>query len=441
MKSLFIRGARLMDPLQGIDATGSLLIEDGVIAWLGVGEAAAPDAADVLDAAGLVACPGFVDLHCHLREPGDEHKETIRTGTQAAARGGFTTVCCMPNTRPPLDSREAVERVRETAVRDAVVRVLPIGCVTTGRQGRELADMAELVAAGAVAFSDDGDAVADADLMRRALEWGQVLGTPIMDHCEDKDLSSGGLVNEGVSGRLGVRGIPTTAEEAVVSRDVEIARAAGAAVHIAHVSTAGSVELIRQAKRDGVPVTAEVTPHHLTLTEEEVLTSGPNAKVNPPLRTARDVEALVGGLADGTIDAIATDHAPHATGEKQRGLTEAPFGISVFETAFGGLMALVHEGKLPLYTVLAGLTSGPAAILGGRYGRLGALAVDEPADIVIFEPDLEWTVDTEAFASKGRNTPLAGRTLKGRVLATVAGGRLVHNEMAIRAGAPGPGGR
>lgn len=433
MRALFIRGGCLLDPAAGIHAAGSVLTQDGAVSWIGTGESGpVPGGADVLDAGGLLVCPGFVDVHCHLREPGQECKETIRTGTRAAARGGFTTVCCMPNTDPPLDSPAAIERVRRIAAAEAAVRVLPIGCVTRGRRGRELAELAALAAAGAVAFSDDGDHVADDGIMRRALERAAALGLPVMDHCQDLSLSRAGLVNEGaVSARLGVPGMPAAAEEAAVERDLAVARAASAPVHIAHVSTAGSVALIRQARAAGVAVTAEVTPHHLTLTDDEVLSCGALAKVNPPLRTRGDVDALVRGLADGTIDAIATDHAPHADEEKRLGLARAPFGISGLETALGSVMSPVHDGVLPLARAIAALTSAPARVLGGRHGGLGRLAVGGPADIAIVDPVREWTVDTGRFASRGRNTPLAGRRLRGRVVATIAAGRLVHREESV----------
>ncbi|MEE8353066.1 MAG: dihydroorotase, partial [Dehalococcoidales bacterium] len=426
---LLIRGGRLIDPGQKLDTVGSLFVEDGRISRLAEAEPDSPGDCDVLDAEGLVVCPGFIDLHCHLREPGQEEKETSATGTRAAARGGFTTVCCMPNTLPPLDSREVVDRLMARVARDAVVRVLPVACVTRGRNGEKLVDMASLVDAGVVGFSDDGDPVTVVGVMRRALELSVELGRPVIDHCEDKTLTAGGVINAGAAAEtLGVVGMPAHAEELLVARDLELAKATGGWLHVAHVSTESAVELVRLAKVKGLAVTAEVTPHHLTLTEEEVILSQANAKVNPPLRTGKDVRALVDGLRDGTIDAIATDHAPHTEAEKQRGLADAPFGFSVLETAFGSAMSLVHAGHLPLAVLIERLTTGPARILGENGTGLGTLAVGSVADITIIDTEREWLVDPAEFASKGKNTPLSGRTLKGRVVATLAGGKLVHSD-------------
>jgi dihydroorotase len=437
--SLVIRGGRVLDPARGVDTIADVLIENGRIAKVG----AALAAAQVIDASGLVVCPGFVDIHCHLRDPGFEHKETIETGTRAAARGGFTTVCCMPNTEPPIDSQATVEYVLRTAAAVGLVRVLPIGCVSRGRRGETLAEMGDLAEAGVVGFSDDGNPVADGALMRRALEYSKALGLPIIDHCEEPSLTKEGVMHEGwVATRLGLRGQPAAAEEAAVARDIALAEFTGSHVHIAHLSTRGSVELVRAAKARGVNVTAEVTPHHLTLTHEAVafspacpagnagLTYDTNAKVNPPLRTREDVEACVGGLLDGTIDAIATDHAPHALEDKLCEFEQAAFGISNFETALGALLTLVPEGRLDLATLIAKLTAGPVAALGldhrpGLDG-LGSLAPGAPADVVVLDPQQEWVVEPELFASKGRNTPLAGRTLRGQVVATVYGGRVIY---------------
>ncbi len=430
-KRLLIRGGRLIDPGRKLDTVGSLLVEDGIVLRLGA-EADAAAGCDVLDAEGLVVCPGFIDLHCHLREPGQEEKETIATGTLAAARGGFTTVCCMPNTLPPLDSREVIDRLMARVAEDAIVRVLPVACVTRGRNGDRLVDMAALADAGVIGFSDDGNPVTAVGLMRRALELTVELGRPVIDHCEDKTLTAGGVINAGAAAEtLGVTGMPAYAEELLVARDLELVKATGGWLHVAHVSTESAVELVRLAKVKGLAVTAEVTPHHLTLTEEEVIVSQANAKVNPPLRTGKDVRALADGLRDGTIDAVATDHAPHTEAEKQRGLADAPFGLSVFETAFGSANSLVQAGHLPLSVLIERLTAGPARILGGRGGRLGTLAVGSVADITIIDTDREWIVDTAEFASKGKSTPLSGRTLKGRVVATLAGGKLVHSDDSV----------
>ncbi len=432
MTTLAIRGGRVIDPTNGLDSIADVLVAGGRIAE--VGPNAGKDASDSIDAAGLVVCPGFVDIHTHLREPGFEHKETIATGTLAAARGGFTTVCAMPNTEPPIDSAGMVEFVLRTAQAQGSVRVLPIGCVTRGRAGRELADLAELAQAGAVAFSDDGAPVADPHLMRRALEYAGMLEVPVIDHCEDAILSAGGVMHEGwVSTRLGLRGMPAAAEEATVARDIALAEATRSHVHIAHVSTARSVEIIRQAKARSVPVTTEVTPHHLTLTHETIIGAGEapgglaydtNAKVNPPLRTPSDVQACVEGVGDGTIDCIATDHAPHAIQDKLCEFDSAAYGISGLETALGLALTM-----LSLEEAIPALTIGPVHALGldRRIEGLGTLSARAPGDVVLIEPDAEWTVEPERFASKGKNTPLAGRTLRGRVVATIYGGRIAFD--------------
>ncbi|MDD5095380.1 MAG: dihydroorotase [Dehalococcoidia bacterium] len=423
--NLLIRNGRIIDPLKGIDQVGDLLVIGGKIAEVGAGFKPAPT---IVDATGLIVSPGFIDLHCHLRQPGFEEKETIASGTGAAARGGFTTVCCMPNTNPPIDKPEVVGQIRETTIKAAVVRVLPIGCVTVGRSGVKLTRMSQMKAAGVIAFSDDGSPVADSDIMRQALETVKTLGVPIIDHCEDPTLAKDGVMNEGaLSVRLGYRGIPAAAEERMVARDIQLARETGGHVHIAHVSTKGSVDLIRRAKKEGIPVTAEVTPHHLTLTEEAVLAHGAQAKVNPPLRAQSDVDALILGLGEGIIDAIATDHAPHTIEDKTGNFARCAFGISGFETALGGLMTLVHSGKMDLTTLISRLTLGPARILN-LLNLSGSLQVGAAADITIFDPNAEWTVDPEKFASKGKNTPLAGAKLKGKVLLTVFEGRIVYRD-------------
>ncbi len=447
---LGIRSGRILDPGRGVDLVGDVLIREGRIA--AVGPDVAAEAERIVDARGLIVCPGLVDIHCHLREPGFEHKETIETGTRAAARGGFTTVCCMANTEPPIDSRASVEFILRTAAAQGVVRVLPIGCITRGRQGKELAEMGDLAEAGAVGFSDDGSPVADAALMRHALEYVSAFGLPIIEHCEELSLSHEGVMHEGwVSNRLGLRGIPAAAEEAAIARNLALAELTGAHLHVVHVSTRESVELTRRAKERGIQVTAEVTPHHLALTDEAVMLAAPvlsevegvespsglaydtNAKVNPPLRPRADVNACIAGLADGTIDAIATDHAPHAIEDKLCEFDFAAFGISGFETALALCLSLVHEGKLDLSTVIYKLTAGPVQTLGlERFvAGLGSLAEGAPGDVLVFDPEAEWVVEPERFASKGRNTPLAGRTLKGRVVATVCGGQPVFIEEGV----------
>ena len=426
--ALLIRGGRVIDPSRGMDEVGDLLVAKGKI--MQVGHTIALDSlpsdmlsqAKSIDATGLIVCPGFIDLHCHLREPGFEDKETIATGTEAAAAGGFATVCCMPNTNPPLDTRETVEWVKAKASSDAFVHVLPIGCITRGRKGKEVSPMAELADAGVIGFSDDGDAVPNSQVMRSAMEHSYELGLPIIEHCEDKELSKGGVINEGkVSARLKLKGIPAASEEIIVARDLALAKLTGARIHIAHVSTCGSAELIRHARERGVSVTAEVTPHHLTLTEEIACA---NAKVKPPLCTENDIRCLLKGLKDGVIDAIATDHAPHTVAEKKCPIELAAFGISGFETALGCLMGLVHKGEMDLTTLISKLTCEPAKILG-RDDDLGTLKTGSPANITIFDPVREWVVDSEQFVSKGKNTPLEGYRLKGKVMVTIVDGRII----------------
>jgi dihydroorotase len=432
-KALLIKGGRIIDPSQKIDEVASLLVADGKIAWRGKGEPPQTDY-EVLDAKGLVVCPGLIDLHCHLREPGYEEKETIASGTKAAAKGGFTTICCMPNTNPPLDNQTAIEYIKSKAAAEGIVRVLPIGCISRGRKGKELAEMGELAAAGVIAFSDDGEPVLSSYIMRQALDYSRAFGLPVIDHCEDTVLTEGGQMNEGVvSARLGLRGIPNAAEDIIVARDLALAQLTGGRLHIVHVTTEGAVELIRHAKEKGINVTAEVTPHHLTLTEERVIGYNTNAKVNPPLRTERDIEALIEGLNDNTIDIIATDHAPHTEGDKLCEFALATFGISGLETALGSLMGLVHSQRLNLTTLIAKLTYEPARFLGGKQGKLGTLAIGAEADVTVFDPDREWVVDTKDFASKGKNTPLAGEKLKGKVIATIYQGKIVYKDEAVKA--------
>ena len=429
---LLIVGGRVIDPGQGIDVVGDVLIAQGSIVWVGENRGELPyEHYHVLHAEGMIVTPGFIDLHCHLREPGFEDKETTATGTRAAARGGFTTICCMPNTDPPIDTPSVAEYVREKAAAEGTVRVLPIGCITRGRRGEELVEMGELAAAGVVALSDDGDPVSDSQLMRYALEYSRLFDLVIIDHCEDLSLAEGGVMNEGrVSARLGLRGIPAAAEETMVARDIALAEATGGRVHIAHVSTAGSADLIRRAKDKGIAVTAEVTPHHLTLTEERVVGCDTNAKVNPPLRTANDVEALVEALKEGVIDAIATDHAPHADADKRCEFGSAAFGISGLETALASVFALVHRGEIDLMTLISKLTVAPAKII--RKSEIGTLKAGASGDVTVFDPNAEWVVDPSTFASKGKNTPLAGSTLKGKVMATICRGEIVHKDDAVK---------
>lgn len=423
---LMIQGGRVLDPAKGVDALLDVLLEEGRIAWIGklTPDSRLPTPDRILDAKGLIVCPGFVDLHVHLREPGQEYKETIATGTLAAARGGFTSICSMPNTDPVNDNRSVTEFILDQAKRYGSVNVFPIGAITKGLQGEELAELGELSEAGCVAISDDGRPVMNSELMRRALEYASMFGLPVIDHCEDLNLSGKGVIHEGrVSLETGLKGIPWAAEAVMVARDLLLAELTGWRVHIAHVSCAESVRLIREAKARGIPVTCEVTPHHFTLTEEAANTFDPNAKMNPPLREASDVAAILEGLRDGTIDAIATDHAPHALYEKEREFDLAPFGIVGLETALGLIITtLVEAGVLTLKEAIAKLTVNPARIVNLTKGTL---SVGADADLTLFDPKKEWIVDVDQFASKGRNSPFHGWKLKGQVVATIVGGRLV----------------
>ncbi|MGZ3675059.1 MAG: dihydroorotase [Ktedonobacterales bacterium] len=454
-EGLVLRAGRILDPSQQIDGPGEVLIVDGRVQAIGSRESVEAKLAEL----GIpqerrrvvqlgereVLTPGFVDLHAHLREPGFEAKETIATGAQAAARGGFTTICAMPNTQPVIDSRPTLDYVLHAA-KDVPARVRVIAAISKGESGKELTEMLELAEAGAVAFSDDGHPVSSSKLIRNALEYATPLGLPIVEHCQDEDLVGGGVMHEGaISTLLGLRGWPAAGEDVMLARDLTLVRTTGAKYHAAHLSTAGSVELIREAKRAGLPVTAEVTPHHLLLTDawvagertgplaEALAASGmpvvpgerfdTNTKVNPPLRTAADCAALLEGLIDGTIDAIATDHAPHTSVDKACEYGEAAFGISGLETALASLLALVHAGRLDLATLVAALTVRPARAWNLDAGTLRPGAA---ADITVFDPDEVWTVEPERFASLGKNTPLVGITLRGRVRQTWLGGMLVY---------------
>ncbi len=421
---ILLRGGRVVDPSSGLDGLLDVLIERGRIA--AVGPRLEADGARAVDVRGLVVVPGLIDMHAHLREPGDEAKETILTGVRAAVRGGFTSVCAMPNTRPANDSRETTERILAEARRAGLARVLPIAAVTVGSTGRELVDMADLVAAGAVAFSDDGRPVADSRLMRRALEAAAKAGSLIIDHCEDRPLAEGGVINEGpVSARLGVAGIPAAAEDIMVARDIILAEAAGTAVHIAHLSTAGGVRLVGEAKARGVRVSAEATPHHLLLTEEALGAGNADFKMNPPLRSAADRAALVEAIRTGAVDAVATDHAPHTAEEKGRGLAAAPFGVVGLETAVSLVLdRLVGPGTISLARFVELFAAGPARLLSlPRQGRIEAGA---DADLTVLDLDLPVTVDRSAFESKGRNTPFDGWTLRGGPVMTIVGGRIAY---------------
>ena len=423
---LLIKQGRLVDPVGGIGGVMDVLLEDGRVAV--IGSNISEPGAQVIDARGLTVCAGLVDMHVHLREPGFEYKETIETGAAAAARGGFTSIACMPNTKPATDTPERIDYVRRKAAQACGVHVWPIGAVTVGQAGQALTDFEALKHAGAVALSDDGVPVQNANLMRDGLILAHRQGLTILSHCEDADLVKNYAVNEGrVSRQLRLPGRPAIAEELMVARDAMLAEETGGAVHICHISTAKSVALVRRYKRKGVQITCETCPQYFSLTEDEILAQGSLARVNPPLRTRADVEAIIEGLKDGTIDAIATDHAPHAAQEKARPLTEAPSGMVGLETALAvTLTYLYHTGALGLSDILRKMTINPACIL--RLPTKGRLSIGADGDMVIFDPDEAWTVDPEQFASKGRNTPFGGRTLKGKVKYTIVGGQVVYRE-------------
>jgi dihydroorotase len=421
--SLLIANGRVIDPALGVDAVQDVLVEDGVIRR--VGESLAAPEAKVIDATGKVVCPGFIDIHVHLREPGYEYKETVATGTRAAAAGGFTAVCCMANTFPVNDNRSITDYILARAAIQGVVRVYPIGAVTRGLAGKELAELAELAEAGCVAFSDDGRPVMNAALYRRAMEYTLPFGAPVISHAEDADLADGTAMNEGVvSTELGVPATPGAAEDVMVARDIVLAELTGAHVHIAHVSTAGAVRMVREAKARGIRITAEVTPHHLVLTDEAVRSWDTNTKMNPPLRTKRDVEALLEGLLDGTIDCIATDHAPHALSEKEGEYVGAAFGVIGLETAVGVLLdRLVRPGHVPLATLVSRLSRDPARLLNLPGG---SLAPGTPADVTILDSERELVIDPARFQSRSRNTPFGGWTITGGPWMTLVGGKVVH---------------
>ncbi|MEG1720221.1 MAG: dihydroorotase [Pseudoflavonifractor sp.] len=420
---LLIRQGKLVDPVGGIGGVLDVLIEDGKVAVIG-SNLYDPEA-QIIDAAGLVVCAGLVDMHVHLREPGFEDKETIETGCRAAAAGGFTSIAPMPNTRPVTDCPEVLAYVLEQAAKAHGAQVFPIGAVTLGQKGQALTDSEALKAAGAVALSDDGVPVQNANLLRDALILAHRQELTILSHCEDANMVGNRAVNEGrISRQLRMEGRPAIAEELQVARDAMLAEETGAAIHICHVSTAKSVSIIRRYKKRGVQITCETCPQYFTLTEDEILREGSLARVNPPLRTPVDVEGILDGLKDGTIDAIATDHAPHTAAEKAKPLAEAPSGMVGLETALAvTLTALYHTGEMALSDILRKMTINPACILRIPKGRL---TIGSDGDAVIFDPEERWTVDPEAFLSKGRNTPYAGKELRGRVKYTIVGGEVVY---------------
>ncbi|WP_173051379.1 dihydroorotase [Nitrospira sp. KM1] len=420
---IFIEGGHIIDPGR-FNGVGNLLIDRGKVAAIGA-DVQAPAGATRIVAHKRLVVPGFVDLHVHFREPGFEYKETIRSGAASAVAGGFTTVCCMPNTNPVNDNQAITEFILERARSAALANVLPIGAITKGSEGKELAEIGDLRRAGCVAISDDGKPVMNSLVMRRAMEYALAFDVPVVDHCEDIHLAEGGCMNEGlISTELGLPGIPSAAEDVMVARNVSLSELTGARLHLAHISTAGSVRMVREAKSRGIRVTAEACPHHFTITEEAVRGYDTCAKMNPPLRTWSDVQAIKEGLRDGTIDVIATDHAPHATQEKQQGFTEAPFGIVGLETALSLTLALVEERVLTLESAVDKLSSAPAKAFGLNKGTL---TVGADADVAIIDPNASWEVDPAKFRSKSRNTPFAGWTVKGRVMTTVVNGRIVFD--------------
>jgi dihydroorotase len=425
-RPLLLKGGRVIDPSNGVDQVADVLIQDGRVAAVGPG-LAAPEGAEVRTVAGRVVAPGLVDVHVHVREPGNEDEETVASGARAAAAGGFTAVCAMPNTDPVTDNQAAVGFIVRQSVRAGLARVYPIGAVSVGQKGEKLAEFGEMVGAGAVAVSDDGRPVASSHLMRTALEYARTFGIPVADHCEEPTLAAGGVMHEGlVATRLGLKGIPAAAEEIMVARDCLLAELSGGHVHLCHMSTHGSVELIRRAKERGTRVTAEVTPHHLTLTDHACEGYDTHAKMNPPLREAADVAALRAALKEGVIDCIASDHAPHAYDEKEAAFDDAPFGVVGLETAFAvAYTELVVGGVLSLPELIERMSAAPARIFGLAGGSLTA---GVPADVVVLDTAHPWTVDAAAFHSKSRNTPFAGRTLSGRAVLTLVAGKLVHEE-------------
>lgn len=423
-KPLLIRNGRIIDPSQPIDETADLALVDGKVAAIGrAAQAAAGSTAETIDARGLIVAPGLIDMHVHLREPGHEGKETIETGTAAALAGGFTAVACMPNTQPAIDDDTQVEFVRRQARRAGHARVYPIGALTKRREGKELAEIGLMTRAGAVAFSDDGVGVADPGVCLRAMQYVRMFDKLFIQHCEDHSLAARGVMNQGpTSTRLGLPGIPAIAEDLMVQRDITLAHVAGVRYHVAHISTAGAVELVRQAKRAGRRVTSEVCPHHLLLTDESCASYDPNCKMNPPLRSRDDVAACLEGVRDGTIDCLVTDHAPHLDSEKELGFQEAPFGIIGLETALPlFIRALIEPRVIDWPRLIAAMSTRPAELLGVPGGTLRPGA---PADVTIIAPDVEWTIDAAAMRSKSRNTPFHGWKVRGRAALTIVGGEV-----------------
>ena len=426
---LLLKGARVIDPSRNLDAPMDVLVEDGKIAGCKPG-IKAPSGAKVFDLAGMIVVPGLIDMHTHLREPGYEYRETVASGAAAAVAGGFTSIACMPNTRPVNDNRSVTEFILRKAAEANLANIYPIGAISMNSDGKQMTEFWDLREAGIVALSDDGNPVMDAALMRRAMEYADSLNLPVIQHCEDKNLSAGGLMNEGYpSTLLGLPGIPAIAEEIMVARDILIAEYTGTRIHFAHVSTAGSVRLIRDAKKRGLQVTAETAPHYFTLTDESLRDYDTNYKVSPPLRGKTDVSAVKEGLADGTLDAIACDHAPHGRTDKEVEFEYAANGISGLETSLGLSLSLVHEGVLSWPELIAKMSCNPARILNLPKGTL---AKGADADITVIHPELAWSVDAAAFHSLGKNSPFSGRKLKGRAVLTIVGGDIKYDGLASK---------
>jgi dihydroorotase len=432
---ILLTGARVIDPAQNIDTITDIMLVDGKICKTGVDLLKAAKSKDatkikIIELGGLVLAPGLIDIHTHLREPGQEYKETVASGALAAVTGGFTSIACMPNTDPINDNRSITEFIKRKAIEAALANVYPIGAISRGSAGQQLTEFWDLKEAGAAALSDDGKPVRDAALMRHALEYAYSLGLPVISHCEDTDLSAGGQMNEGYySTILGLRGIPAIAEEAMVARDILLAEYTKTSVHLAHVSTAGSVRLIREAKKRGLPITAETAPHYFTLTDEALQTYHTSLKVNPPLRSEADVASIKEGLADGTLDAIATDHAPHARTDKELEFEYAANGISGLETSLGLSLRLVSDGILSLPDLIAKMSFNPARILNLPKGTLENGA---DADITVIDPQLPWTVDVKTFCSKGKNTPFSGWEMQGKAVLTIVGGEIKYISPSLK---------
>ena len=422
---LLIANGYVIDPSQGVNAGRNLLIEDGRLLGLLDRSEPAPQDAEVFDATGLIVAPGFIDMHVHLREPGQEYKETIASGAAAAVAGGWASICAMPNTDPINDSPAVTRFIIEQGQRARLANVFPIGSITKGSEGRELAEMGEMKQAGIIAVSDDGRPVPTSGMMRRAMEYARGFDLPVVDHCEDRSLAAGGVMHEGRwSLLLGLKGMPATAEEIDAIRDCALVKLTGAKVHLAHVSTRGALDAVRRAKEMGLPVTCEAAPHHWTLTDEAVSTYDSNMKMSPPLRSREHVDALLEGLTDGTIDAIATDHAPHHADEKALEFDQAPFGITGLETAIGLAFELVHQGVITLERLVQLCSTNPARIFGLR--ERGTLSKGAWADVTLLDPEFQWTFDLSASKSRSRNTPFGGRSMTGAAVATIVAGRIVY---------------